>query len=271
MADETIVNKLGFSVEDALRELQRLDDALQASGTAFQTFGTTMNAWNSQAASALQTMKDMASAAARLSNSMSKTGGGAAATPAAQPAAATSHLWLPLGVERRNPAGQPGDVAAWRHGGLGWGGVAGCRKQGQAGWQRTRLTGRTTPTSKTKGWSLAGRRLARVVMTQMIVRAMSQIRDALHEAVTESIEFQRRIAEVQTDRAADSAAASRQLTNEAAEFAKQFNIPLPQATEGLYQTISNQFTGMSERANIMTAAMKLAKVGVMDFQDAIDC
>ena len=40
--------------------------------------------------------------------------------------------------------------------------------------------------------------LSRVVMTQLIVRAMSQIRDAFREAVAESIEFQRRIAEVQT-------------------------------------------------------------------------
>ena len=44
---------------------------------------------------------------------------------------------------------------------------------------------------------------------------------------------------------------------------------MKEATEGLYQTLSNQFTGMSQRADIMTASMKLAKVGVMDFHDAI--
>ena len=37
----------------------------------------------------------------------------------------------------------------------------------------------------------------------------------------------------------------------------------------LYQTISNQFAGVSQRANVMTAAVKLARVGVMDFQSAI--
>ena len=60
-----------------------------------------------------------------------------------------------------------------------------------------------------------------------------------------------------------------QLTSEVAEFAKQFNIPLKEATEGLYQTLSNQFTAMAQRTDIMTASMKLAKVGVMDFHDAI--
>ena len=42
MADE-IVNKLGLNVEDALGALQRLDDALGASGSAFQTFGATLD------------------------------------------------------------------------------------------------------------------------------------------------------------------------------------------------------------------------------------
>ena len=37
----------------------------------------------------------------------------------------------------------------------------------------------------------------------------------------------------------------------------------------MYQTLSNQFTSIADRSNVMTAAMKLAKVGVMDFKDAI--
>jgi TP901 family phage tail tape measure protein len=265
MADE-IVNKLGFSVEDALRELQRLDNALQTAGNAFQTFGTTMNAWNSQAASALQTMKDMASAASRLSTSMSKMGGGAA-TPAAQPAAAaTSSLWLPSGVseeiQRANQAmSQLGGSAGTAGAALQDAG----NKGGQAG--KDVAGGADDADKKIKGLTISWQTLARVVMTQMIVRAMSQIRDALHEAVTESIEFQRRIAEVQTV-APKLGGSFGELTAEAAQFAKQFNIPLAQATEGLYETISDQFSGMSERANVMSAAMKLAKVGVMDFQDA---
>jgi hypothetical protein len=83
MADE-IVNKLGFSVEEALRALQRLDDALQTSGTAFQTFGQQVNAWNSVSESALNRMKEMASAASRMASAMSKMGAGPA-TPAPQP------------------------------------------------------------------------------------------------------------------------------------------------------------------------------------------
>ena len=238
MAEE-IVNKLGFNVEDALSALQRLDNALQASGGAFQMFGAAINAWNAQAGTALKTMQDMASAATRLASSMTKMGSGPA-MPAVAATPAAPQLWLPPGVERPNlppitPAIDPKPIQ-----------------------DTDAAVGKLIVS-----WST----LSRVVMTQLIVRAMSQIRDALHEAVEASIEFQQRIAEVQTV-APKIGGSFASLTSEAAEFAKQFNIPLTQATEGLYQTISDQFSGMSERANVMSAAVKLARVGVMDFQDA---
>jgi TP901 family phage tail tape measure protein len=256
MADE-IVNKLGFNVEEALAALQRLDLALQTSGGAFQTFGGTLNAWNSQAAGALNTMKQMASAAQNLASSMSKMGSGPAMP--AQPAA-TSSFWLPSGMEaearRLNDALRSVGTSATEMGGkLKDGGTKGKEALDEAD-------------DSAKKFVVTWGTISRVVMTQFVVRAMSQIRDALREAVAESIEFQRRVAEVQTvaPKIGGSFAA---LTSEAAEFAKAFNIPLAQATEGLYETISDQFSGMSQRASVMSAAMKLAKVGVMEFQDAV--
>jgi len=259
MADETIVNKLGFNVEDALGALQRLDSALQAAGTAFQTFGSTMDAWNSQAGTAVATMKEMASAATRLSSAMSKMGSGPAApaTPAA--AASASSFWLPPGMEadakRLDAALQSAGASGADAGGKIKGGMDDAAE--------------ATDKAKQHGDHLTVTfgTLGRIVVTQVIVRAMSQIRDALREAVAESIEFQRHIAEIRAI-APQLGGSFTQLTSEAAEFAKQFNIPLMESSEGLYETISDQFSGMSERANVMSAAMKLAKVGVMDFQDA---
>ena len=122
----------------------------KAAGSAFRTFGTTMNAWNSQAASALQTMKDMASAASRLSNSMSKMGGGAAAMPAArrrQPRLSGCPPGVSDEIQRANQAmSQLG-----RLGGSGRGGVAGCRKQRRAGWQRRGWRGGRRRQERPKG------------------------------------------------------------------------------------------------------------------------
>ena len=257
MADE-IINKLGLSVEDALGALQRLDAALESSGSAFQTFGAALDNWNSQAGSAVAQMKAMASAAGQMADAMSRAGG--TSLPTAQTASASTGFWLPPGMEaetqRLNDALKTVGTTATDTGG----------KIKDAG--NTGAAGIADADDKTSKFVVTWGTLSRVVMTQLIVRAMSQIRDALREAVEQSIEFQRRIAEVQTI-APQIGGGFASLTSEVAEFAKQFNIPLKEATEGLYQTLSNQFTAMSQRTDIMTASMKLAKVGVMDFHDAI--
>ncbi len=257
MADE-IVNKLGFNVEDALGALQRLDDALQTSGSAFATFGSVLDGWNSQADGAVQQMKAMASAAGQMADAMSRAGGASLPTP--QTAGASTGFWLPPGMEaetqRLNDALKTVGTTATDTGSK-------IKDAGTSGGE-----GIKDADDQTSKFVVTWGTLSRVVMTQLIVRAMSQIRDALREAVEQSIEFQRRIAEVQTI-APQIGGGFAQLTSEVAEFAKQFNIPLKEATEGLYQTLSNQFTAMAERTDIMTASMKLAKVGVMDFHDAI--
>ena len=258
MAEGEIVNTLGFNVDEALQALQRLDTALQTSGTAFGNYGSALDSFNDRAAAALATMRNLASAAGRLSAAM-QSAPTVPATPAATQAASSPGFWLPPGMEAETKRLD----AALKSAGTAGADAADKIKTGMndAADQTAKATGHTNK------WVVSWETLGRVVMTQAIVRAMSQIRDALREAVAESIDFQRRIAEIQTV-APRLGGSFNQLTSEAAQFAKQFNIPLAQASEGLYQTISDQFTGMSERANVMSAAMKLAKVGVMDFQDA---
>ena len=260
MADEQIVNTLGFNVEDALGALQRLDTALQASGRAFGTFGEALDTFNGRAAAALKTMRSLATAAGNLSTAVSSVPTGATAPTAAPVAqAASPSFWLPPGMEaeaqRLNTALRNVGVA---------GAEAGSKI---ATGLKPANTALDDGEKKAEKFTITWQTLGRIVLTQMIVRAMSQIRDALHEAVDASLEFQQSVAEIQTV-APKIGGSFASLTNEAAEFAKQFNIPLQQATEGLYETISDQFSGVSERANVMTAAVKLARVGVMDFQDA---
>ena len=258
MADE-VLSKLGFNVDDALSAIDRIDAKLQTLQSAFQQFAGALSAWNANTSgvvNVLTTIADNASKAAsamgRLNREYAKAvspppstvAGPSGSIPTASPQG-TSKLWVPPDYSQATSAANQAADAVGK--------VDDATKKA---------------TSSTQKWVVSWETMARVVMTQAIVRALSQIRNALHESVTESIEFQRRIAEVQTI-APEIGGSFASLTSEAAEFAKQFNIPLSQATEGLYQTISNQFTGMSERSNVMNAAMKLAKVGVMDFQDAI--
>ena len=257
MADE-VLSKLGFNVDDALGALRRLDTALTGTQTAFQEFGAAIGSWNANTSgvvNVLTTIADNASKAAsamrRLNEQYAKAvapppstvAGPSGSLPTSSPQG-TPKLWVPPDYSQA---------------------VNGANQVAEAVDKAAKAT--KSAHDSNQEWVVSWQTLSRIVMTQAIVRALSQIRDALRGAVTESIEFQRRIAEVQTV-APKIGGSFSSLTNEAAEFSKQFNIPLAQATEGLYETISDQFSGMSERANIMSAAMKLAKVGVMDFQDA---
>lgn len=268
MADE-IVNTLGFNVSEALDALARLDTALQAAGTAFGNFGAVLDGFNGRAAAALATMRGLASAASRLATSMQNMpAAGAAPGAAASPA---SQLWLPAGVA--------GEVARTKSA-LDAAGNAG-QQAGQKTAKGMKDAANATNDTRKQGDRLivSWNTIMRVVMTQTIVRAMSMIRDALKDAVSAAEEFQIRLAEIQTiapriggDLSKGILGAGESLKTlqiETTEFAKSFNIPLPQVTEGLYQTLSNQFTSVTDRSNVMTAAMKLSKIGVMDFQQAI--
>jgi len=295
-----IVNTLGFEVGDALDALARLDGLLQQNQTSFERLAGSLSAWNTQASTTIDRLRQIVAAAKEAVGSLS----GVHVPTAAATAATTggSSLWLPAGVREEvqpsttaaaaSTASASNDAVQKLNASL---------REGAKLYEATRTpqerynaeSGRlkqladsgaisqdthtraikqagaelSEATKQTNKWTVSWETLARVVVTQLIVRTMSQIRDALKDAVTESIEFQRRVAEIGT--VAPSLGGSfAQLTNESAEFAKNFNIPLAQATEGLYQTISDQFDTMSERSSIMEAAMKLAKVGVMDFGDA---
>ena len=296
-----IVNTLGFEVGDALAALAKLDELLKQNENSFNALAGSLNSWNAAASTTIDRLRQIVAAAREAAGSLKGV-----QSPSVTPATGgTSSLWLPAGVreEAAPSAAAPEAVAAsssaaaaatqtlsaslreaaklyeqtrtpqeryntelTRLKNLADSGAIsqdtytrGVRQAGEA------LKEASTQTNK---WTVSWETLARVVMTQFIVRAMSQIRDALKEAVAESIEFQRRIAEVQTIAPTIGGSFS-QLTSEAAEFAKRFNVPLTESTEGLYQTISAQFSSISDRADIMTAAMKLAKVGVMDFHDAV--
>jgi TP901 family phage tail tape measure protein len=129
-------------------------------------------------------------------------------------------------------------------------------------------TGAADAAAKTAKLTVTWETLGQVVMTQFIVRVLSQIRGVLRESVDEALKFSKSIAEIQTI-APKIDKDFRGLGKEVADFSQQFNFPLPDVAEAVYQTLSNQFTTASQRADVMTASAKLAKVGVMDLNEAV--
>jgi len=252
MADE-ILSKLGFDVQQALDALRQLDSQLNASGTAFNAHAQQLNAWNTQARAALATMKEMAQTAGGITLPTPPS-----ATPtAAQPAG--GGLWLPPGLQTQiNQANQGMSQLAGTAASAGNAMTQAGATGGQALNGASQSAGRLFMSLKMIG---------RIIMTQLIVRTLSQIRNALREATTSAIELQRSLAEIEA--ISPPTASFERLGAEAAAAAARFNIPLPDVAEGMYQTISNQFVEVSERARVMEASMKLARVGVMDVRDSV--
>jgi TP901 family phage tail tape measure protein len=110
--------------------------------------------------------------------------------------------------------------------------------------------------------------LSRIVFTQAIVRALSQLRRSFESTGQSAIEFQKRVALIRTiddsKQSFDSLAASvRLLSNE-------FNIPLLEAADGLYQTLSNQVGNFGESLQFSAKAAQFAKATNSTLSDSVD-
>ena len=292
-----IVNTLGFDVKDALDALTKLDGLLQQNQTAFEGLAGSLRAWNTEASGTITALKGIVAAAKEAVASL-----GNVRAPTVAAATGGSSLWLPAGARETAPEVAAPSVASATAAAAATQKLTGVMREAQKVYQDTRTpqeqyntqveklgslhkaglittdthtrgikqasTALQDATSQTSKWAVSWETLARVVATQFIVRMMSEVRDLLKEAVAGSLEFQKNIAEIRTiapgiDQDFNS------LSREVANFSKNFNFPLPQVSEALYQTLSNQFTTAGQRADIMTASAELAKVGVMKLNDAV--
>lgn len=100
--------------------------------------------------------------------------------------------------------------------------------------------------------------LARVVQTQFIVRAMSALRDGLRDAVTEFIEFEKSIAQIETI-SSKSLGSFDDLAGTARGLAIAFNTPVLEQSRALYEAISNQVIKTRDDLTLLTEANLFAQ------------
>lgn len=260
MADE-IVNRLGFDASEALSALTQLEDRLRRADQAMSNFGKSLASWNDSARPAKKTLQTLAQQARATVEALERVN---KVQPMQTPQAAT-----PM-EQHVSPVWSAYQSILQRVQNL----FQGVQSASQAAGNQIVQTGRDAAdaTREAKGntqkWVVSWETMARVVATQFMVRALSQIRNALRQAISDSMEFQQSIAELRTivpsvDRDFQS------LSREVANLSRQFNIPLPDAAKAVYQAVSNQFAETAERAKIMESAAQLARVGVMDLEQAV--
>jgi TP901 family phage tail tape measure protein len=109
--------------------------------------------------------------------------------------------------------------------------------------------------------------LSRVVQTQIIVRVMNAIRDAVAEAVDQAVEFQNQVTLIQT--IADGAS-FQQIANGVRSISNEFNLPLLDTAKGVYQALSNQVGDFGESLRFTEEAAKFAKATNSSLADSVD-
>jgi TP901 family phage tail tape measure protein len=240
-----IRQQLGFDASQAISELTKLNSALTTLGTQLGGIGSSLSAFNASANQTVASLKQMSAAAGTTLASMTKL----ASTPAANLDAALGVGKVTEGMKQMQDAAR-----------LGTSTYSGAMTS-MASQTRTASAAISDASGKTKEWVVSWNTLSRVVMTQFIVRALSQIRDAFHEAYTSALEFSKQISEIHAINPERSFA---EIAANARELSDAFNQPLSRTAEAQYQVISDQFTSAAEQANILTAANALAKVGADD-------
>lgn len=117
--------------------------------------------------------------------------------------------------------------------------------------------------------------LSRIILAQVVVRAIGGLQSALTDAVTRAREFQRTIAEIQTIETTGRGFGA--IANDVQNLSDAFGVDLGDVGRGLYQTISNQIaqTGTSaERAagqyNFLSDAIKFSIAGVTSVENSVN-
>lgn len=87
---------------------------------------------------------------------------------------------------------------------------------------------------------------------------MSMVRDAFKDAYASALEFSKAVGEIRT---IDPSRSFGEIAANIRGLSDAFNQPLSHVAEAQYQVISDQFVTAADRANILTAANQLAKVG----------
>lgn len=100
--------------------------------------------------------------------------------------------------------------------------------------------------------------MARVVMTQAIVRALSSLRNAIRDAVGDSIEFEKAVSRIRTITVEKDLA---RLKGSVESLAVAFNTPLDQTAAAYYETVSAQIgETVPEFEKFTASVLKFAKV-----------
>ena len=110
--------------------------------------------------------------------------------------------------------------------------------------------------------------LSRVVVTQAIVRGLSQVRDAFSSATQAAMAFEVKIAEIRSIDPAGSLGNLETIKGRLASLSAEYGVSLPEISKSTYETISAQIAKGEDVYRFLESAMILSKSGVTSLDNA---
>lgn len=245
MAGE-IKQVIGFDTSGAIQAIDALDRRLGTFGTTLDTLTGKLNAFGTAASRAfdLDSRKGV--------NNLNKMSTAAATT---QKSAGATFRAISTGAKEAGEAVQQGLGMRAATSMTNMGAAAEkAGKQGAKGLQPLIVSFGT---------------LVRIVTTQVIIRAFSQITQAVAQSTRDNIEFQRSIREIGTI-LPEAERNAKGLSDAVRGISDAFNLPIAQVSEGLYQTVSNQMGNAAESIKFMGSAAVFARVAVASLNDSVN-
>ena len=262
MSDK-IEQELGFDVSQSLEALQQLDAGFAKMNTNLQGSVRNFESFNASAGKTVAALIQITSRANEAADALNKLnsikpppttpGGGLPPLPA-QPAGGLTGSAAAAAMAQL--LGQTATAANAAAPALNNAGQA----ANNAGSAFANASGRTS------GFAISLETLSRVVGTQIIVRALSTLRQAIEGSFQGFIDFNRKIAEIQTI----STDPLDSLAKSVRDLSDQFNAPILDVAAAKYQILSNGFENTADSTKVLTAALKFAKVGISDVASAAD-
>lgn len=230
MADR-IEQQLGIDARAALQALADFDKQIDTINSSIATLTGTMGKFNTVGKTSLDLLKSLSSSASRTATNLNKISG-------------TSLQSLPQSLRDASSAANTTERNLDR--------------------MNTQLRESANNTTRL---TVSFETMARIVTTQVIVRALSQIRDAFRESVSQAIQLQRQVALIST---IAGGIGQGQITQDVLDLSTTFNIPLLEAAEGLYNSISNQVGNYAQSLDFASEAAKFAKATNSTLADSVD-
>jgi len=282
MADNLIQQKLGFDVSDAIKSIADVNGAFDQFNSALKDNSSALTDYSSDATKSMDQLSKAASSAKASMGKMGKlkvdTSGLDSARPSLRafaneiekqlgevPAKASATLKrtvqdnIRLMAEFANSQG-----LTLKQVGQSWKEFGGSLNEPQARLremmkqnQDAVSDGMKAMSKDTKTFTISWKTMLRIVVTQIIVRAMSALRTAVQEGIKATIDYGQRIGEIGTI-AGGALGNLNQMSDTVKGLSLEFGKSTEQTAEGLYQTLSNQVGDAAQSLHVFRQSNKLA-------------